>query len=100
MREVVILGETSRRFFLRKSFLISGRDVKSKNLSCSVRDVRKLKGCHHELAPAAHGSFDPDVPAGRARDLLFAGTSQTQRVAGFCHSEERSDEESLFVENR
>ena len=74
MREDVILSETSRRFFHRESFLISGRDVKSKNLSCSVRDVRKPKGCHHELAPAAHGSFDPDVPAGRARDLLFAGT--------------------------
>jgi hypothetical protein len=85
MREVVILSETSRRFFLRKSFLISGRDVKSKNLSCSVRDVRKLKGCHHEPAPAAHASFYRDVPAGRARDLLFAGTSQTQRIAGLCH---------------
>jgi len=37
MREVVILSETSRRFFLRKSFLISGRDVKSKNLSLGRR---------------------------------------------------------------
>jgi hypothetical protein len=60
----------------------------------------KRQRCHHEPAPAAHASFNPDVPAGRARDLLLAGTSQTQRIAGFCHSEERSDEESLFVENR
>jgi hypothetical protein len=55
MQEVVILSEV-------------------KNLSCSVQDVRKLKGCHHEPAPGAHASFDPAVPAGRARDLLFAST--------------------------
>ena len=83
MREDVILSETSRRFFLRKSFLISGRDVKSKNLSSSVRDVRKLKGCHHELAPAAHASFGPDVPAGRARDLLFASTIADTELQAF-----------------
>ncbi len=64
---------------MREVVILSGCGICSpKNLSCSVQDVRKLKGCHHEPAPGAHASFDPDVPAGRARDLLFAGTSQTQ----------------------